>query len=82
MSRPDFYGELTPGEHELLADVTEIAAERDQYAAEAAGLRERLAEALAGQTQLATLVSDLRAQLHAAGLEPVGQRWARIGVAA
>jgi hypothetical protein len=71
----DIYGDMTPRERELLDDVTEIAAERD-------AMRRQLADAITTQTQLATLVSDLRAQLHAAGLEPVGQRWARIGVAA
>ena len=62
----------------------QIAAERDQYAAEAAGLREQLAAATVLNTEQAAVIGALRAQLHAAGLNPVGQGWQqrRIGVAA
>lgn len=71
----DFYGDMTPRERELLDENMEIAAESRV-------LRKQLAEANAIQTQQATLIADLRAQLHAAGLVPAGQRWERIGVAA
>jgi len=59
----------------------QVAEERDQYAAEACGLRERLAAALVVATEQASLIGALCAQLHAAGLAPIGQGW-RIGAAA
>lgn len=59
----------------------QIADERDQYASESAGLREQLAAATVVATEQASLIGALRAQLHAAGVAPVGQGW-RIGVAA
>lgn len=59
----------------------QLAEEFDQYAAESAGLREQLAAATVTATEQAALIGALRAQLHAAGLNPAGSGW-RIGVAA
>lgn len=59
----------------------QLAEELDQYASESAGLREQLASALTVNTEQASLIGALRAQLHAAGLVPAGSGW-RIGVAA
>lgn len=52
----------------MACDLTEIAQERDQYAAEARALRVQLAAALAVQSEQANQIGDLRALLDGAGI--------------
>jgi hypothetical protein len=78
---PEFYDGIAPDVAVYAADMAEVAEERDQYAAEARDMRERLALATLTVTEQGSLIAALRSQLHAAGIMPTGSGW-RIGVAA
>lgn len=52
----------------MACDLTEIAQERDQYAAEAVALRVQVAAAVAVCTEQANTIGDLQAVLDTAGL--------------
>lgn len=78
---PELYEGIAPEAAVYSADLAEVAEERDQYAAEARDMRERLAAANLTITEQSSLIGALRAQLHAAGLAPLGRPW-RIGAAA
>jgi hypothetical protein len=78
---PEFYDGIAPEIAVYAADLAEVAEERDQYAAEARDMRERLAAANLTITEQSDQIAALRAQLHLAGMAPAGQRW-QIGVAA